>query len=207
MNSTFGRERGAAYPTVDAATVPTAAPRKSRRVTFAGMQRTLDNVHCPVNSTPRDAQHVLPQPVRQYADRASAQSRTTPMPPGPAALPSHCPSPGTHVMTEGMSFLHQALIFLAAAVVSVPLFKRLGLGSVLGYLAAGMVIGPFGIRAISDVESILHFAEFGVVLLLFLIGLELQPARLWELRKSVFGLGGLQVIGSGALVAGAGMAL
>jgi glutathione-regulated potassium-efflux system protein KefB len=106
-----------------------------------------------------------------------------------------------------MSFLQQALIFLAAAVVAVPLFKRLGLGSVLGYLAAGMVIGPFGIRAISDVESILHFAEFGVVLLLFLIGLELQPARLWELRKSVFGLGGLQVIGSGALVAGAALAL
>jgi glutathione-regulated potassium-efflux system protein KefB len=106
-----------------------------------------------------------------------------------------------------MSFLQQALIFLAAAVVAVPLFKRLGLGSVLGYLAAGMVIGPWGIRAISDVDNILHFAEFGVVLLLFLIGLELQPARLWELRKSVFGLGGLQVIGSGALLAGAGMAL
>lgn len=106
-----------------------------------------------------------------------------------------------------MSFLQQALIFLAAAVAAVPLFKRLGLGSVLGYLAAGMVIGPWGVRAISDVESTLHFAEFGVVLLLFLIGLELQPARLWELRKSVFGLGGLQVIGSGALLSGAGMAL
>jgi glutathione-regulated potassium-efflux system protein KefB len=106
-----------------------------------------------------------------------------------------------------MSFLQQALIFLAAAVVAVPLFKRLGLGSVLGYLAAGMLIGPGGIGAISDVDNILHFAEFGVVLLLFLIGLELQPSRLWELRRSVFGLGGLQVLGSGALLSAAGLAL
>ncbi|MDY7226657.1 monovalent cation:proton antiporter-2 (CPA2) family protein [Hyalangium rubrum] len=106
-----------------------------------------------------------------------------------------------------MSLLHQALVFLAATVVAVPLFKRLGLGSVLGYLAAGMVIGPWGVGAVSDVESILHFAEFGVVLLLFLIGLELQPSRLWELRKTVFGLGGLQVVGSGALLAGVGILL
>jgi glutathione-regulated potassium-efflux system protein KefB len=106
-----------------------------------------------------------------------------------------------------MSFLHQAVIFLAAAVVSVPIFKRLGLGSVLGYLAAGMVIGPWGAKFVTDVESILHFAEFGVVLLLFLIGLELQPSRLWELRRSVFGLGGVQVLASGALLAGVGLAL
>ncbi|MBN1206013.1 MAG: cation:proton antiporter [Myxococcaceae bacterium] len=106
-----------------------------------------------------------------------------------------------------MSFLPQALVFLAAAVVAVPLFKRLGLGSVLGYLAAGMIIGPWGIGVISDVESILHFAEFGVVLLLFLIGLELQPSRLWELRKSVFGLGGMQVLGTGALLTAAGLLL
>ncbi|MET0405168.1 MAG: cation:proton antiporter, partial [Cystobacter sp.] len=92
-----------------------------------------------------------------------------------------------------MSFAHQALLFLTAAVVSVPIFKRLGLGSVLGYLAAGLVIGPWGVKLVSDVESILHFSEMGVVLLLFLIGLELQPSRLWELRRSVFGLGGLQV--------------
>jgi glutathione-regulated potassium-efflux system protein KefB len=106
-----------------------------------------------------------------------------------------------------MSFLQQALIFLAAAVVSVPIFKRLGLGSVLGYLAAGMVIGPWGVGLISDVESILHFAELGVVLFLFIIGLELQPSRLWELRKSVFGLGGVQVVATGALLAAVGMAL
>ena len=104
-----------------------------------------------------------------------------------------------------MSFLHQALIFLAAAVVSVPIFKRLGLGSVLGYLAAGMVIGPWGVGLISDVEAILHFAELGVVLLLFVIGLELQPSRLWELRRSVFGLGGVQVLGTGALLAAVGL--
>ncbi len=106
-----------------------------------------------------------------------------------------------------MSFLHQAVVFLAATVVAVPLFKRLGLGSVLGYLAAGMVIGPWGAKFITDVESILHFAEFGVVLLLFLIGLELQPSRLWELRRSVFGLGGAQVAASGLLLAAAGLAL
>lgn len=85
-------------------------------------------------------------------------------------------------------------LFLAAAVVFVPLFKRLGLGAVLGYLAAGVAIGPWGLGLITDVESILHFSEFGVVLLLFVIGLELQPARLWRLRSSVFGLGGAQVV-------------
>ncbi|WP_257450938.1 monovalent cation:proton antiporter-2 (CPA2) family protein [Archangium lipolyticum] len=106
-----------------------------------------------------------------------------------------------------MSFLHQALVFLAAAVVSVPLFKRLGLGSVLGYLTAGVVIGPWGAGLISDVENILHFAELGVVLLLFVIGLELQPSRLWELRRSVFGLGGVQVVATGALLAGVGLLL
>ncbi|ADO69680.1 monovalent cation:proton antiporter-2 (CPA2) family protein [Stigmatella aurantiaca] len=104
-----------------------------------------------------------------------------------------------------MSLLQQALVFLAAAVVAVPLFKKLGLGSVLGYLAAGMVIGPWGIGAVPDVESILHFSEFGVVLLLFIIGLELEPARLWALRRTVFGLGGAQVLGTGALLAGVGV--
>lgn len=85
-------------------------------------------------------------------------------------------------------------IFLAAAVIFVPLFRHLGLGSVLGYLAAGVVIGPWGFKFIGDVESIFHFSEFGVVLLLFIIGLELQPSRLWTLRRSVFGLGGAQVL-------------
>ena len=89
--------------------------------------------------------------------------------------------------------LLDSAIFLAAAVIFVPLFRRFGLGSVLGYLAAGIVIGPWGFKFIGDVESIFHFSEFGVVLLLFIIGLELQPSRLWTLRRSVFGLGGAQV--------------
>ncbi|MBZ4417891.1 monovalent cation:proton antiporter-2 (CPA2) family protein [Myxococcus sp. RHSTA-1-4] len=106
-----------------------------------------------------------------------------------------------------MSFLHQALVFLAAAVVAVPLFKRLGLGSVLGYLAAGAVIGPWGAKLVTDVENILHVSELGVVLLLFVIGLELRPSRLWELRRSVFGMGGAQVLLTGALLSGVGLAL
>ena len=106
-----------------------------------------------------------------------------------------------------MSWVQQALVFLAAAVVFVPLFKRLGLGSVLGYLVAGALIGPWGLRLIGDVEAVLHFSEFGVVLLLFLIGLELQPARLWALRRGVFGLGGLQVGLSALLLGGVGLLL
>ncbi|QSQ22200.1 cation:proton antiporter [Pyxidicoccus parkwayensis] len=106
-----------------------------------------------------------------------------------------------------MSFLHQALVFLGAAVVAVPLFKRLGLGSVLGYLTAGAVIGPWGAKLVTDVENILHVSELGVVLLLFVIGLELRPSRLWELRRSVFGMGGAQVLLTGVLLGGIGMAL
>lgn len=92
-----------------------------------------------------------------------------------------------------VNLLSETAIFLAAAVVLVPIFKRLKLGAVLGYLSAGLIIGPWGLRFVTEVESILGFAELGVVLLLFVIGLELQPSRLWVLRKSVFGLGGLQV--------------
>lgn len=105
-----------------------------------------------------------------------------------------------------MSLLHSA-IFLAAAVVAVPIFKRLGLGSVLGYLAAGALIGPSGLGFVREVESTLHFAEFGVVLLLFVIGLELQPALLWKMRGQVFGLGGAQVAGSTILFTLGGLAL
>jgi glutathione-regulated potassium-efflux system protein KefB len=89
--------------------------------------------------------------------------------------------------------LGHAVALLAAAVVAVPLFKRFGLGAVLGYLAAGLIIGPFGVGMIQDAESILHVAELGVVMFLFLIGLEMRPARLWSLRKDIFGLGALQV--------------
>ena len=96
-------------------------------------------------------------------------------------------------------------LFLAAAVLFVPLFKRLGLGAVLGYLAAGLVIGPGGLGLMEDVESILHVSELGVVLLLFVIGLELQPSRLWNLRSSVFGTGGLQAGITTAVLAGIGL--
>lgn len=97
-------------------------------------------------------------------------------------------------------FLSQAFIYLAAAVLAVPLFKRLGLGSVLGYLIAGILIGPYALQLIPDPEHVLHFAEFGVVLLLFLVGLELEPEKVWELRKPLLGLGGLQVAATMGLV-------
>lgn len=91
------------------------------------------------------------------------------------------------------NFLSQLLVYLAAAVIVVPVFKRLGLGSVLGFLVAGIIIGPWGLKLISDVDTILHFAEIGVALLLFLVGLELDPRRLWAMRRPVFGLGGAQI--------------
>ncbi len=100
-----------------------------------------------------------------------------------------------------MSLLAQTLVYLLAAVVCVPLSRRLGLGSVLGYLAAGIVIGPFGFAVVTDAEHILHFAEIGVVFLLFIVGLELQPSRLWVMRRMVFGLGTAQVVLSAAAIA------
>ncbi|HEY1417973.1 MAG TPA: monovalent cation:proton antiporter-2 (CPA2) family protein, partial [Myxococcaceae bacterium] len=103
--------------------------------------------------------------------------------------------------------IREALLFLTVVVVSVPLFKRLGLGSVLGYLVAGALIGPHGLRLIPDTEEVGHLAELGVVLLLFLIGLELQPRRLWELRTRVFGVGSVQVALSGAALALGALAL
>ena len=122
-----------------------------------------------------------------------------------------------------MHLLEQAAVFLLTAVLLVPLFQRLKLGAVLGYLGAGMLIGPWGLGMVGDVQATLQFAEFGVVLLLFLVGLELQPSRLWVLRRPVFGLGGAQVLATGvalfalafalgfewqaALVAGFGLAM
>ncbi len=105
-----------------------------------------------------------------------------------------------------MAILTETAVFLGAAVIAVPTAKRFGLGSVLGYLAAGAAIGPWALGLVSDVESILHFGEFGVVLLLFLIGLELQPSRLWTMRRPVFGLGGAQVILTTLVIGGAGYA-
>lgn len=103
-------------------------------------------------------------------------------------------------------WLTSSLIYLAAAVVAVPLSRAIGLGSILGYLAAGIAIGPWGLGLVKDVQAILHFAEFGVVLMLFLIGLELEPRRLWSLRQPIFGWGSVQVLGCAALLCAAGLA-
>ncbi|CAG9170236.1 glutathione-regulated potassium-efflux system protein KefC [Cupriavidus pinatubonensis] len=120
-------------------------------------------------------------------------------------------------------FLIALVVFLVAAVVAVPLARRTGLGAVLGYLLAGAAIGPFALRMVTNVESILHFSEFGVVLMMFVIGLELEPRKLWALRRSIFGYGGIQLAACAlvigilaalvgapwpvALVAGLGLAL
>jgi monovalent cation:proton antiporter-2 (CPA2) family protein len=105
------------------------------------------------------------------------------------------------------SVLAQAFIYLAAAVIGVPLAKRAGLGSVLGYLLAGVAIGPYGLHLVGhEASHVMHFAEFGVVMMLFLVGLELKPALLWELRRPIFGLGGLQVVVTAAVAAGVGLA-
>ena len=103
--------------------------------------------------------------------------------------------------------LEQIALFLAAAVVAVPIARRLGLGAVLGYLLAGVAIGPWALGLITGVEDILQFSEFGVVLLMFVIGLELQPSRLWRLRREVFGMGGAQVAVSTLIIGVAAAAL
>ncbi|WLR98405.1 monovalent cation:proton antiporter-2 (CPA2) family protein [Shinella sumterensis] len=92
--------------------------------------------------------------------------------------------------------LTQVVVLLAAGVAAVPIFKKIGLGSVLGYLAAGLVVGPFGFGFFADPQAIIHVAELGVVMFLFIIGLEMQPSRLWGMRKDIFGLGAVQVIGA-----------
>jgi glutathione-regulated potassium-efflux system protein KefB len=102
--------------------------------------------------------------------------------------------------------LIQVVSLLGAAVVAVPLFKKIGLGSVLGYLAAGLAIGPFGLRLFDDPQAILHVAELGVVMFLFVIGLEMQPSHLWSLRRQIFGLGSLQCLVCGFLLTLVGIA-
>jgi glutathione-regulated potassium-efflux system ancillary protein KefC len=109
-------------------------------------------------------------------------------------------------MEAGTPWLSASLIYLGAAVLAVPLARLLGLGSIIGYLAAGIAIGPWGLALVTDAGAILQFAEFGVVLMLFLVGLELEPKRLWALRGPIFGWGSVQLVGSTALMAGAGMA-
>lgn len=103
---------------------------------------------------------------------------------------------------EHGSWLTGSLVYLAAAVLAVPLARLLGLGSIIGYLAAGIAIGPWGLKLVTDPQDMLHFAEFGVVLMLFLVGLELEPRRLWALRKPIFGWGNAQLFGSAALMVG-----
>ncbi len=106
--------------------------------------------------------------------------------------------------TSAGSDLIQVVALLGAAVIAVPLFRRAGLGSILGYLAAGAVIGPFGLKIFAEAETTLHVAELGVVMFLFIIGLEMQPSRLWGLRRDIFGLGALQVGFCALLLTGVG---
>ena len=105
------------------------------------------------------------------------------------------------------SLLLQALVYLAAGVISVPIAKRLGLGSVLGYLLAGVAVGPFLLNLVGEPHDVMRFAEFGVVILLFLIGLEVRPALLWRMRTAIFGLGAGQMAGTAALLGAAALAM
>ena len=107
-------------------------------------------------------------------------------------------------MEHAPTWLTYGFLYLSAAVLAVPLAKALGLGSIIGYLAAGIAIGPWGLGLVSNVQDILHFAEFGVVLMLFLVGLELQPSRLWAMRRPIFGTGSAQVLGCAAVLFAAG---
>ena len=109
-------------------------------------------------------------------------------------------------MEHGTAWLQSSLIYLGAAVLAVPLARVLGLGSIIGYLAAGIAIGPWGLKLVTDPAAMLEFSEFGVVLMLFLVGLELEPRRLWALRRPIFGWGSVQLFGSAALVFGVGVA-
>ncbi len=107
---------------------------------------------------------------------------------------------------EHSSWLTTSLVYLAAAVLAVPLAKALGLGAIIGYLVAGIAIGPWGLKLVTDPQQMLHFAEFGVVLMLFLVGLELEPRRLWAMRRPIFGWGSVQLFGSATLMAAAAVA-
>jgi len=108
---------------------------------------------------------------------------------------------------EGTNELIRVVTLLGAAVIAVPIFKKLGLGSVLGYLTAGLVIGPFGLKLFDDPQAIIHIAELGVVMFLFVIGLEMKPSHLWDLRRQIFGLGLLQVVCCALLLSCVGLTL
>jgi glutathione-regulated potassium-efflux system ancillary protein KefC len=109
-------------------------------------------------------------------------------------------------MEHSAAWLTGSLVYLAAAVLAVPIARYLGLGSIIGYLCAGILIGPWGLKLVTRPEDILQFAEFGVVLMLFLVGLELEPQRLWSLRKPIFGWGSVQLFGSALLIGLAALA-
>ena len=109
-------------------------------------------------------------------------------------------------MDHGSAWLVTGLVYLAAAVIAVPLARALGLGSIIGYLAAGIAIGPWGLKLVTDPQTILSVAEFGVVLMLFLVGLELEPRRLWAMRRPIFGWGSVQMGASAALAMALGVA-
>jgi glutathione-regulated potassium-efflux system ancillary protein KefC len=109
-------------------------------------------------------------------------------------------------MEHGTTWLTTSLIYLAAAVIAVPLARAMGLGSIIGYLGAGIAIGPWGLKLVTDAGTILSVAEFGVVLMLFLVGLELEPRRLWAMRRPIFGWGTAQVLACAALMAGVAIA-
>lgn len=109
-------------------------------------------------------------------------------------------------MEHAPAWLTYTFLYLAAAVIAVPISRALGLGTIIGYLVAGIFIGPSGLQLVSNVQDILHFSEFGVVLMLFLIGLELQPSRLWSMRRPIFGVGTAQVVLCTAGLFAAGLA-
>src|SRR5215217_7221532 len=109
-------------------------------------------------------------------------------------------------MDHAPSWLVNSFIYLSAAVVVVPLSRALGLGAIIGYLVAGMAIGPWGLGLVPNVQDVLHFAEFGVVLMLFLVGLELEPKRLWSLRRPIFGGGSAQVLACALAIFGVALA-
>ena len=110
-------------------------------------------------------------------------------------------------MDNAPTWLSYAFLYLGAAVLAVPIARALGLGAIIGYLAAGIAIGPWGLGLVSNGQDILHFAEFGVVLMLFIVGLELQPSRLWSMRRPIFGLGSAQMVGCTALLCAVAWAL
>lgn len=140
--------------------------------------------------------------MRTYRSRPTQVRITRPIPQLESQPVTPLPLPPPH---EGASLL-APIIFLAASVIAVPLFKRLRLGSVVGYLVAGILIGPAGFALFSDSESLLAFAELGIVMLLFIIGLELKPSRLWSMRRDIFGFGLGQILFCGAALAGLGLA-